>query len=349
MVMIGVARTTNKEDCVNVLKYALMGFLLVSACYSEEKPSASVSSTAKSKKPQVLELIKPATDLMSKAQEAYIASDSKKAIALFREALAVLVKLEQNYPVWAPTATFSPVRFRKAICETEIERILLEEAQASSRTIAVTDTRELEKMRSERTRMAQTNRVMEVTRKLNSKASGEEADEVAVKADTVAVPSKVAETNAPVRIREELEWAKDMILVERFAEAETALIRVLKKDSENKEARFLLALAKVQQGKASDALIMLSDLLEDSPANEALLLLASGAHLAAGAHTKAMALLDTAMKANPQRPDAYLNMAWLLLDMRPDANADAELYYRQAVKLGLARNRDIERRLGIKQ
>lgn len=334
---------------MNVLKYALMGFLMVSTCYAEEKPSASVASTAKGKKPPVLELIKPAVDLMAKAQEAYIATDSKKAIALFREALALLVKLERDYPVWSPTATFSPVRFRKAICETEIERILLEEAQASSRTIAVTDTTELEKMRAERTRMAQTNRVMEVTRKLNSKANGEEVDEVAVKADAAKPPAKVAETNAPVRVREELEWAKDMILVENFSEAETALVKVLKKEGENKEARFLLALAKVQQGKAPDALIILTDLLEETPNNEAMLLLASGAYLAAGAHTKAMALLDTVMKANPQRPDAYLNMAWLLLDMRPDANAEAELYYRQAVKLGLARNRDMERRLGIKQ
>ena len=347
--MIGVVMTINKEVCVHVLKYALIGFLMASACYAEEKPSPSVVSAAKSKKPQVLELIKPATDLMSKAQEAYIAADSKKAIALFREALALLVKLEYEYPAWAPTATFSPVRFRKAICETEVERILLEEAQASSRSIAVTDTRELEKMRSERTRMAQTNRVMEVTRKLNSKASGGEVDEVAVTADTSAPPVKVAESNAPVRIREELEWAKDMILVERFSEAETALIKVLKKDGANNEARLLMALAKVQQGKASDALLVLTDLLADSPMDEAAILLAAGAQLSRGEYAKAMALLDAVMKANPQRPDAYLNMAWILLDMRPDANAEAELYYRQAVKLGLARNRDMERRLGIKQ
>jgi hypothetical protein len=42
-------------------------------------------------------------------------------------------------------------------------------------------------------------------------------------------------------------------------------------------------------------------------------------------------------------------MAWLLLEMRPDALSEAEMYYRQSVKLGLARNRDMERRLGIKQ
>ncbi len=286
---------------------------------------------------------------MSQAQEAYIGADSKKAIALFREALVVLVKLERDYPQWAPTPTFSPVRFRKAICETEIERILLEEAQASSRTIAVTDTQELEKMRADRNKAAETNRVVVVTRKLTSKSSGEVVDEVAVKEDIAKPKVKPVDPKQPVKISEELEWSKDMIVVERFAEAETALIKVLKADAENKEARFLLALAKVQQGKASDALIMLDDALEDTPTDEATLLLAAGAQFSQGAYPKAMDLLDTAMKANPRRPDAYLNMAWLLLDMRPDALSEAEMYYRQAVKLGLARNRDMERRLGIKQ
>jgi len=312
-------------------------------------PTSAAAAAAQNKKPPIIELIKPATELMSQAQEAYVGADSKKAIALFREALAALIKLEQDYPQWAPTPTFSPVRFRKAICETEIERVLLEEAQASSRTIAVTDTRELEKMRADRGKAAETNRVLTVTRKLNSKSSGEVIDEVAVKEDATKPVVKPAEPKGPVKISEELEWAKDMIQVEQFAGAETALIKVLKADPENKEARFLMALAKVQQGKASDALIMLDDALEDTPGDEATLLLAAGAQFSQGAYSKAMELLDTAMKANPRRPDAYLNMAWLLLDMRPDGLTDAELYYRQAVKLGLARNRDMERRLGIKQ
>ncbi len=110
-----------------------------------------------------------------------------------------------------------------------------------------------------------------------------------------------------------------------------------------------MALSKVEQGKPTDAIIVLADLLEESPSDESILLLAAGAHLAAGAYTKSMELLDKVMKTNPRRPDAYFNMAWLLLDMRPDALSAAEMYYRQGVKLGLTRNRDLERRLGIKQ
>ena len=140
-----------------------------------------------------------------------------------------------------------------------------------------------------------------------------------------------------------------MIQVDRFEDAERALIKVLKKEPEHKEARFLMALSKVQQGKPSDALIILADLMEDAPAEESTLLLAAGAYLATGAYVKSMEALDKTLKAHPKRPDAYLNMAWLLLEMRPDATAEAEMYYRQAVKLGLSRNRDMERRLGIKQ
>jgi tetratricopeptide (TPR) repeat protein len=332
------------------LKYALFCVLMVCVCGAEENPSAPAPASARNKKkPQVLELIRPANDLMSKAQEAYIGDDSKQAIALFRDALAALIKLEEEYPDWAPTPDFSPVRFRKAICETEIERILLEEAQASARTVAVTDTRELEKIRAERKRAAETNRMVEVTRKLSAKSSGVQGDASTVATESPKPPVTTEASSGPVKIGEELEWAKDMIQVDRFEDAERALIKVLKKEPEHKEARFLMALSKVQQGKPSDALIILADLMEDAPAEESTLLLAAGAYLATGAYVKSMEALDKTLKAHPKRPDAYLNMAWLLLEMRPDATAEAEMYYRQAVKLGLSRNRDMERRLGIKQ
>jgi len=333
---------------MRIVKCILLGLMMAGVAGAEEKPSVPTSTPEKGKKPNVLELIKPANDLMTKAQEAYIGDDSKKAISLFREALAALIKVEQEYTPVVPSAELAPIRFRKAICETEIERVLLEEAQASSRTIAVTDTSELEQMRAERKRAAETNRVIEVTRKLNTKQSGAEVNAADVAEDVPKADQK-AVSNEPVKVGEELEWAKDMILVERYNEAEQSLIKVLKKDPENKEARLLIALSKVEQGKPAEALIVLSDMMDDFPTDEAVLLLAAGANLSAGAYTQSMELLDKVMKANPHRPDAYLNMAWLLLDMRPDALSEAEMYYRQSVKLGLARNRDMERRLGIKQ
>jgi Tfp pilus assembly protein PilF len=109
-----------------------------------------------------------------------------------------------------------------------------------------------------------------------------------------------------------------------------------------------MALSNVQQGKHRDALVVLDDLLQDVPDDESVLLLAAGCYAASGGYSRAMTTLDKALKVNPKRPDSYLNMAWLLLEMTPGKLDEPEMYYRQAVKLGGARDRDLERRLGIR-
>jgi Tfp pilus assembly protein PilF len=92
----------------------------------------------------------------------------------------------------------------------------------------------------------------------------------------------------------------------------------------------------------------LDDLLQDVPRDESVLLLAAGCYAAAGNYARAMTTLDKALTVNPKRPDGYLNMAWLLLEMAPGKLDEPEMYYRQAVKLGGTRDRDLERRLGIR-
>ena len=93
---------------------------------------------------------------------------------------------------------------------------------------------------------------------------------------------------------------------------------------------------------------MIDDLLADNPNDEAVLLLAAGSYTATGNYAKAMDVLDKALKLNPKSPSSYYNMAWLLLEMNPGKIDEPEMYYRQAVKLGGSRDRDLERRLGIK-
>ena len=157
-----------------------------------------------------------------------------------------------------------------------------------------------------------------------------------------------AEPGKPLNVKAELEWAKDMISVDRFDDAEKALMAVLKQFPDRRDARFLMALSRVQQGHHEDAAVVIEGLLADSPNDEPALLLAAGIYAAVGHYSKAMDTLDKAMKADPKRPEGYLNMAWLLLEMNTKGSGEAEMYYRQSVKLGGPRDRDIERRLGIK-
>jgi tetratricopeptide (TPR) repeat protein len=304
----------------------------------------SFSAAAKEKEPKVSELLKEANELMSQAQEAYVTGESKRSLELYRKALEEIARVERENPRRVSSSEFAPVRFRKALCETEIDRIMLDEVSSSARTVAVTDTSALEAKRAERKKAAETNNVPEAAVRLTAKT---EAGVQAPAADAAAV-SGAGKPAEGLNIKEELEWAKDMLSVDRFDAAEVPLLKVLKAEPENRDARLLMALSRLQQGRHNDAAVVLDDLMEDNPRDETTLLLAAGAYAANGGYAKAMEALDKAMKANPQRPAGYYNMAWLLLDINPGKTDEAEMYYRKAVQLGGARDRDLERRLGIR-
>lgn len=320
-------------------------FLLIScAVVGLGIPVFSVSAKEKEKEAKVSELLKNANEMMAEAQAAYIDGESEQAIEQYRKALAEISRVEQENPRRVATSEFAPLRFRKALCETEIDRIMLESANASARTVAVTDTSGLEAKRLGRKRNAETNAMQAATVKLGSK----QMDGSPVVPPPEQAPAVMGGDGPAGDILEDLEWAKDMLTVDRFDDVERVALKVLKQDPENREARFLMALARVQQGRQVDATVVLDDLLADNPGDEPALLLAGGVYVASGNYAKAMDVLDRAMKVNPTRPDGYSNMAWLLLEMNPAKTDEPEMYYRQAVKLGGTRDRDLERRLGIK-
>ena len=312
---------------MRVMKYIVLCAAVAMCCAADEE---------KAKKPTVMELMRPANQLIAEAQDLYVDGEPKEAVELYRKAHEKLLEIEVAHLAEASTPEFAPVRFRKALCEREINRILLEGAQTGSRTMTVTNTQELEKKREARMKAAETDPAEVTPVKLGSKKGN----------DAAAADAAADVADGPVG--DEMEWAKDMIQFERFDEAEQSLLKVLRATPENREARFLMALSRVRQGRNADALVVLDGLLDDDPSDEAALLLAAGAYMAAGAYSKAIDVLDKAMKVNPKRPDALVNMAWLLLEMRPNDTSEAEQYYRLAVKMGAARVRDLERRLGIK-
>lgn len=325
----------------------------------------------KENKPKVSELLKEANSLMEQAQAAYVDGKSSEAVETYRKALAEINRVERENAKMIASSEFAPVRFRKALCETEVDRILLEEVNATARTVAVTDTAELEAKRAARKRLTETNGVAAATVALASKtradAAGASDDAPAVTPEPVAqqtpvtenkpepapVTDKGAKTPEPVQAKaadatQELKWAKDMVSVDRFDEAEKALIVVLKQMPNSRDARFLMAFCLVRQEHFADAEVIVADLLADFPKDAGVLLLAAGCHVGCGHYAKAIDVLDRAMKMNPEQPDGYLNMAWLLVEMNPKETTEAEMYYRQAVKLGGRRDHDIERRLGIR-
>lgn len=355
---------------------------LASVSFAQSAPPApsageinAMKNTAaknKDKKPEkVSSLLKKSNATMNEAQDAYLDGDAKKAVKLYRQALQEMTDVELQHPDRAGSAEFAPLRFRKALCETEIDRIMLEEVTANARSVAVTDTTELEKKRAERKLAAKKHNIPDPAQTLSSRKSAQAGGDASAKAavktadakkkddpkksETIrekktAEGEKLKNLAKPLKREEipgELELAKDMHSIGKFEKTTESLIRILRADPDHKEARFMLALTHVQSGHGEDAVILIEDLVADYPKDTAVLLLAAAAYTAAGQSMTAMDKLDAAIRNEPARPDAYRNMAWLLAGMTPESTENAEAYYRRSVKLGAARDAELEKLLGF--
>ena len=148
-------------------------------------------------------------------------------------------------------------------------------------------------------------------------------------------------------LHRDLALAQRLITGEHPEDAVQPLINVLRVDPANRRAVLLLATVRVQQGRYDDAIVTIEG-LRDGNEDEAVLLLASGAYCGAGRYFDALLALDQAMKKNPELPQAHINMAYLLLEMGPEKRAEAESYYKYALKLGMPRDALLEKRLGMK-
>ena len=135
-----------------------------------------------------------------------------------------------------------------------------------------------------------------------------------------------------------------------YSEAAAVLIPMLRHDPSNRQVRLLIAIVRTRQGRYDEAIVALEDLRgirEDLP----ILLALSGAYMGAARYHDALLALDSAIRLNPADPNAFLNLAWLTLVMpsEPDTLKNAEIYYRQAIRRGAARDRSLEARIGLRK
>ena len=161
--------------------------------------------------------------------------------------------------------------------------------------------------------------------------------------DETRAPAAAEVVDAP----RELALAQRLITSEHPEDAVPSLIKVLRDNPTNRLAVLLMATVRVQQGRYDDAIVTIEG-LRDANEDAAVLLLASGAYCGAGRYFDALLALDQVLKKNPDLPQAHINMAYLLLEMSPEKRAEAESYYKYALKLGIPRDALLEKRLGMK-
>ena len=108
-----------------------------------------------------------------------------------------------------------------------------------------------------------------------------------------------------------MEHALCLVHADRSAEAVSILQELLAGDPNNSAARYDLALIQWRSGSTADALATLAPSLDPSLRNSAALRLAAAIHEAAGETPAAVELLRSAMLANPDDVDNYLDFATL--------------------------------------
>lgn len=180
-------------------------------------------------------------------------------------------------------------------------------------------------------------------------ASAAESAEKAVEAVPVAPEEEGHSDYDPRNFVHDYNEARDLLESGKTAEAASLVIPLLRYDPGNRSVRILLALIRTQQGRCDEAIVALENLRgrrDDLP----LLLALSAAYTGAGRYHDSLLALDSAMRLAPSDPAAYLNSAWLTLIMPssgPNTLKHAEAYYRMAIARGAARDRALERRLGL--
>jgi tetratricopeptide (TPR) repeat protein len=243
--------------------------------------------------------------------------DCARAEVLYQQAVDLCLEAEAKYP----KADLGAVRFRRAFCETQIDQVKFDAATGPRRRMAV----------------------MGAPPAVSAETQAAEAGnpDEAAEAPVEAPP----EENQPASVEDELAWARDMLDTDDPAEAKTALLNVLRADSENRPARLMLAVLECKRRAFQDALLILEELQAERE-DEAVQLLIAGAYLGVGQPYRAMLELDKLLTKNPTHPDALMNMAYLTLEMSAKP-AEAEMYYRLAVKFGASRDPAFEKRLGL--
>jgi Tfp pilus assembly protein PilF len=243
--------------------------------------------------------------------------DCARAEVLYQQAVDLCLEAEAKYP----KADLGAVRFRRAFCETQIDQVKFDAATGPRRRMAV----------------------MGAPPAVSAETQAAEAGnpDEAAEAPVEAPP----EENQPASVEDELAWARDMLDTDDPAEAKTALLNVLRADSENRPARLMLAVLECKRRAFQDAILILEDLQAERE-DEAVQLLIAGAYLGVGQPYRAMLELDKLLTKNPTHPDALMNMAYLTLEMSAKP-AEAEMYYRLAVKFGASRDPAFEKRLGL--
>lgn len=222
------------------------------------------SDKEKRKELRVIDGLREPTRVMNQAQDAEANGKTEESVILYKQALKMLIEIEQSENTAG--TEFAPLRFKKAMCETMIDRMLFDKAGKFERAITVTDTQNLSAQLAQERAVLISNQVVQAKAREMVAASNELARVEALKVK-ISEKTKLAAEKAAVAEKARIEVEKNQTEAEKTVAA-------AKLEEEQNAARVAAVTAeaarkeKVQEKaseekKALRSLAFAKDMLED--------------------------------------------------------------------------------------
>lgn len=201
------------------------------------------------------ELMEDASVLVDSAADLAAEGKIPEAIEEYNKALIELERIERENPERAATSEFSTVRNKKAYVTAAIDSLLLTQAANNARTVAVTDTTELEKKYAE-----------EAAAKMAPKKGAQtKAPEVQAKAKKPSAPAKKVVAAKPADRKSKLMLAAADYRNKDYAAAMLTLKELLKDRADDVAALNLKAAVELAEGNAKAAEETLHSSIRSNP------------------------------------------------------------------------------------
>ena len=280
-------------------------------------------------RPRLSVLMRDASEMIDEASE--LADDGKiqESVAKYREALMELARVEAANPDRAATPEFASLRNKRAYVNAAIDSLLLAEARANAKAVAITDTTELEKKYLRRKGLLPPE---EAPKPSVSNA----ADRAEVPAPTVAAAAeepvktpeiaKKSEAAKPAKKPEAAKPAKKP--------ASAKLVLALKREPDNRKLRISLISAYIAEERYEAAMKEIDALLEKNMKDAAALNLKAMCEASQGDMKAAEKTLDDVIASNPRDYRGYYNMCNLLLHQETPRVDSARRYYETGRAVG---------------
>ena len=293
------------------------------------------SSDGAAEVPRLSELMEPVSLLIDEASDLAADGKTQESVEKYRAALEELDRIEGENPDRAASQEFATVRNKRAYVNAAIDSLLLGQVRENAKSVAVSDTTELEKrLAEEKKKLAEEEK--KSTEDKKEKPSAEEkkpARDEAEKEDAVEEEKAQASGAKKARVASAEENAQ--------ASGEKTECQVPEKPLSRREQ----VIAHIDAGEFAEAELLVSEMLIEKPNGAMALNLKASLEAAQGKLKDAEQTLDQAIMSNPRSHYAYYNMASLLLQADPTNKSAARRYYETGLAVGGPADEQLEESL----